>query len=115
MGRTIRNEQPDGWNGSHLLECTHSLNSRSRIDYLMYCNVLKTMSDGRLKVYVYGTRYHSIKGGRIRYVNDWQVSPAEKWGVKKHEENIDIDNITLCFLPNISDCRCSIPSIRCIS
>ena len=36
----------------HLLECTHSLNSRSQIDYLMYCNVLKTMSDGRLKVYV---------------------------------------------------------------
>ncbi|MGN6960728.1 hypothetical protein ACTHUD_00295 [Neisseria sp. P0016.S002] len=50
---------------------------------MMYCDVLKTMSDGRLKVYVYGTRYHSIEGGRIRYVNDWQVSPAEKWDVKK--------------------------------
>ena len=73
MNRTIHNEQPKDWNGSHFLKCTHSLNSRSRIDYLMYCNVLKTMSDGRLKVYVFGTRY----------VNDWQVSPAEKWDVKK--------------------------------
>ena len=86
MGRTIRKEQPDGWNGSHLLKCSHSLNSRSRIDYLMYCNVLKTMSDGRLKVFVYGKRYHSVQGGRIRYVNDWQVSPAEKWDVKKYED-----------------------------
>lgn len=85
MNRTIHNEQPKGWNGLHLLKCTHSLNSRSRIDYLMYCDVLKTMSDGRLKVYVYGTRYHSSEGGRIRYVNDWQVSPAEKWDVKKYE------------------------------
>ena len=85
MNRTIHNEQPKDWNGSHFLKCTHSLNSRSRIDYLMYCNVLKTMSDGRLKVFVYGKRYHSVQGGRIRYVNDWQVSPAEKWDVKKYE------------------------------
>ena len=52
MNRTIHNEQPKGWNGLHLLKCTHSLNSRSRIDYLMYCDVLKIMSDGRLKVFV---------------------------------------------------------------
>ena len=111
MGRRIHKEQPDGWNGSHFLKCSHSLNSRSRIDYLMYCNVLKTMSDGRLKVYVYGTRYHSIEGGRIRYVNDWQVSPVEKWDVKKHEKNIDTDYITLCFLPNISNCRSPLSTI----
>ncbi len=36
-----------------------------------------------LKVFVYGKRYHSVEGGRIRYVNDWQVSPAEKWDEKK--------------------------------
>lgn len=83
MSRTIRNEQPASWQGTHLLECTHSLNSRSRIDYLMYCDVLKTTPRGRLKIFVYGTRYQSVDGGRIRYVDKWQVCSAEKWDVKK--------------------------------
>lgn len=70
--------KPDRWNGTHYLNCLHSLNSRSQIEYQMFCNILKTMPDGRLKIEVFGYRYFyrtsSINNSRIRYVDDWRVT-----------------------------------------
>lgn len=40
---------------------------------MMYCDVLKTMPDGRKKVRVYGERYHRSSGSRIRYVEAGRV------------------------------------------
>ena len=69
MTRLIYSDQPQNWQGQHLLKCTHSLNLKSKIHYLMYCDVLKTMPGGRLKINVYGERYRSIEGEKIRYVD----------------------------------------------
>ena len=36
-----KDEKPQEWDGTHYLTCIHTLNSRSHIDFLMYCNILK--------------------------------------------------------------------------
>ena len=82
-GRTIHKTHPEEWAGIHVLKCTHSLNSRSKIDYLMYCDVLKKMPAGRLKIRVYGNRYVSTEGSRIRYVDRDAVDKAEDWNIEK--------------------------------
>lgn len=43
--------KPDRWHGTHYLNCLHSLNHRSQIEYQMFCNI-----------------------SRIRYVDDWRVT-----------------------------------------
>ena len=69
----ICRERPDGWGGTSFLQCTHSFNKKSQMRYMMYCDVLKTMPDGRKKVRVYGERYHRSSGSRIRYVEAGRV------------------------------------------
>ena len=70
--------KPDRWHGTHYLNCQHSLNHCSQIEYQMLCNILKTMPDGRLKIEVFGDRYiyrtPSINNSRIRYVDDCRVT-----------------------------------------
>jgi hypothetical protein len=83
MTRRIYSDQPQNWQGQHFLKCTHSLNSKSKIHYLMYCNVLKAMPDGRLKIKVYGERYRSIAGEKIRYVDADQVESTASWLSRK--------------------------------
>ena len=56
-------------NCTHKLECSHVI-GKNRYTYYMDCIPLKTMSDGRVKVLVFGDRYwkgHEDKK-RIRYV-----------------------------------------------
>ena len=79
MTRRIYSDQPQNWQGQHLLKCTHSLNSTSKIHYLMYCDVLKEMPGGRLKIKVYGERYRSIEGEKIRYVDADCVAKESDW------------------------------------
>lgn len=79
MTRRIYFNQPQNWQGQHFLKCTHSLNSKSKIDYLMYCDVLKEMPGGRLKIKVYGERHRSIEGEKIRYVDADCVAKASDW------------------------------------
>lgn len=74
-----RKPQPEEWLGEHYLACTHSFNSRNSIDYVMYCNVLKTMPDGRLKVRVFGYRWTGTDGSKIRYVEDYRVLTATEF------------------------------------
>ena len=82
MKRRICNgEPPKQWQQKHVLTCTHSLNSISKIHYLMYCDILKTMPDSRLKIRVYGDRYVSTAGEKIRYVEADRVELAELWKV----------------------------------
>lgn len=81
--RRIYSDQPQNWQWRHLLKCTHSLNSKSKIHYLMYCDVLKEMLGGRLKIKVYGKRYRSIEGEKIRYVDADQVESAASWLSRK--------------------------------
>ena len=83
MTRRIYSDQPQNWQGQHLLKCTHSLNLKSKIHYLMYCDVLKKMPGGRLKIKVYGERYRSIEGEKIRYVDVDCVANAGDWLDKK--------------------------------
>ena len=79
MTRRIYSDQPQNWQGQHLLKWTHSLNSKSKIHYLMYCDVLKEMPGGRLKIKVYGERYRSIEGEKIRYVDADCVAKESDW------------------------------------
>lgn len=41
------------------------------------------MKDGRLKIKVYGQRYTSTKGEKIRYVESHQVEDADSFNVFK--------------------------------
>jgi hypothetical protein len=86
LKRRIHPEQPINWGGEYLLECTHSLNSKSKIYYLMYCDILKKMPNARLKIRVYGRRYVSTQGDCIRYIDADRVCLAEKWNKSKNEE-----------------------------
>ena len=45
----------------------------------MYCDVLKEMPGGRLKIKVYGERHRSIEGEKIRYVDADCVAKASDW------------------------------------
>lgn len=83
ISRRLHPNRPEHWAGIHVLKCTHSLNSRSKIDYLMYCDVLKKMPGDRLKIRVYGNRYVSTEGSRIRYVDRDAVDKAEDWNIGK--------------------------------
>lgn len=58
-------DKPKDWKGQHVLHCCHSLNKRSKIYYIMYCDILKKMPDGRLKIKVYGQRYTSVETKKI--------------------------------------------------
>lgn len=94
LKKTICPEQPINWEGEHLLECTHSFNSKSKKYYLMYCDVLKKMPNARLKIRVYGRLYKSTQGERIRYVDADQVCPADKWHISKNTDRIREITIT---------------------
>lgn len=54
--------------------------------YMMYCDVLKTMPDGRKKVRVYGERYHRAIGSRIRYVEAGRVVDAADFSLPGKEK-----------------------------
>jgi len=56
----------------YLLKCAHQV-GRSRHEYLMECDVLKRMPDGRLKIRVYGDRFWKRDKQRIRYVESVRV------------------------------------------
>ncbi|AWI51398.1 hypothetical protein DDU33_07820 [Actinobacillus porcitonsillarum] len=66
-----KTKPPEEWSGAYLLECTHCL-GRAYIDYLMYCNFIKDMPDGRVKIKVFGSRF-SMTGSRIRYVDKTRI------------------------------------------
>ena len=83
--REIISNQPEKWQGRHLLMCTHSFNSKSKILYLMYCDIIKEMPNRRLKIKVYGDRHVSICGEKIRYGDAHRVVDAKDYNVKKIE------------------------------
>lgn len=70
--------KPQDWQGTHYLNCRHQFNEKSVIRYQMFCNVLHTMPDGRLKIEVFGDRYkingENLKKRRIRYVDARKVT-----------------------------------------
>lgn len=74
--------RPDRWHGVNYLNCLHQLNHKSEINYQMFCNILKTMPDGRLKIEVFGYRYfirkESINRSYIRYVDADRVV-SRRW------------------------------------
>lgn len=70
---------PTEWDGEHYLTCTHSLNSRSHINYLMHCNVIKEMPGDRLKIKVFGYRWTKSDGYKIRYVDEYRVVKADAY------------------------------------
>ena len=74
--------KPDRWSGQYYLKCKQQINDGSEIQYQMFCNVLKTMPDGRLKIEVFGDRYRvseSIRNkSRIRYVEADRVAD-KRW------------------------------------
>ena len=80
----ICKEQPVHWDGKHLLRCKHSLNRKSKIHYLMYCNHLGYTKSGKVKLLVFGERYNNTKGGRVRYIDDEsRVYEAKDFNVVK--------------------------------
>ncbi|MDI5832572.1 hypothetical protein OCF84_21370 (plasmid) [Shewanella xiamenensis] len=62
-------------NATHLLLCRHAVGSNGK-DYQMRCHILKRMSDGRLKLRVYGYLFwnHSPHIVKVRYVESWRVT-----------------------------------------
>lgn len=79
MSYTVCKKVPKDWQGQNYLRCTHSYNRKSSTSYLMYCDVLKIMPDGRLKIRVYGERWRHTEGSRIRYVSPFRVSPVSQF------------------------------------
>ena len=79
MRYTLCPDAPPEWRGTHFLRCKHAYNSRSSTRYLMYCDVLKSMPDGRLKICVYGERWIHTRGNRIRYISAHRVIPVEEF------------------------------------
>ena len=71
--RICKDEKPQEWDGTHYLTCIHTLNSHSHIDFLMYCNILKKMPNGRLKIRMFGYRWSNVKGEKIRYIDSCRV------------------------------------------
>ncbi|NBH76365.1 hypothetical protein D3Z29_10885 [Rodentibacter pneumotropicus] len=78
----ICEDTPTEWHGEYYLKCVHSLNSLSQIDFLMHCNVLKKMPDGRLKIKVFGYRWSHSIGKKIRYVDSFRIVSANKFQVE---------------------------------
>lgn len=71
---------PKNWDGKHFLTCTHSYNSKASIDYIMYCNVIKEMPNDRLKIKVFGYRWHDTEGKeKIRYIDKYRVINADSF------------------------------------
>lgn len=67
------------WHGKHFLRCKHAIGSNSVTRYLMYCNFIKSMPDGRLKICVFGERYNSgAEKSYIRYVPARRVLTVDK-------------------------------------
>ena len=80
----INKEQPANWDGEYVLRCRHSLNSKSKIHYLMYCNHLGYTKSGKIKLLVFGERYNHTKGGRVRYIDKpSRVAEAKDYGIFK--------------------------------
>lgn len=68
--------KPADWDGQYVLFCRHCI-GHGRKRYAMYCNVLKTMPDGRLKIRVFGERDwgYCLDKSYIRYVDARRVQP----------------------------------------
>lgn len=66
-------------NATHLLSCRHAVGANGR-DYLMHCDVLKEMADGRLKIKVYGERYWKDRRDKVsvRYVESSRITKISK-------------------------------------
>ena len=80
----ICKEQPAHWDGKHLLRCVHSLNRKSKIHYLMYCNHFGYTKSGKIRLLVFGERYAHTKGSRVRYIDKpWNVVEAKDYDVFK--------------------------------
>lgn len=80
MGYLLSKEPaPENWEGVYLLACRHHYNSKAYDDFLMYCNVLKEMPDGRLKIKVFGYRWTKTDGEKIRYIDKFRVVEAHKF------------------------------------
>lgn len=80
----ICKEQPADWDGKYLLRCKHSLNRKSKIHYLMYCNHLGYTKSDKIKLLVFGERYAHTRGSRVRYIDKpWNVVEAKEYDVFK--------------------------------
>ena len=80
----ICKEQPAYWDGKYVLRCKHSFNSKSRINYLMYCNHLGYTKSGKVKLLVFGYRHTHTRGGRVRYIDmPSRVVEAKEYNVFK--------------------------------
>lgn len=69
-------------NATHYLACSHCIGPNCE-EYVMRCNVLKEMEDGRVKLVVFGNRNwrntEHIK--RIRYAPKWRLRKIGDEGV----------------------------------
>ena len=69
----INKAKPADWKGIHVLRCCHCI-GRNRTYYLMYCDVVKEMPNGKVKLKVYGNRYWRTDGFKYRYVEKRKIS-----------------------------------------
>lgn len=75
-----RHSEPEEWEKEYYLECQHSYNRRAKTHFVMYCNLIKEMPDKeRYKVRVFGYRWLSTNGSKIRYVPKERVLPISEF------------------------------------
>lgn len=74
----INKNKPADWKGIHILKCRHCI-GKNRKHYAMYCDVIKEMSDGRVKIKVYGNRYWHTNNFKYRYVEKRKISKYEEY------------------------------------
>ena len=74
----INKNKPSDWKGIHVLRCRHCIGKNS-IYYLMYCDIVKEMPNGKVKLKVYGDRYCHTNGFKYRYVLKHKVSEYQEY------------------------------------
>nr|DAP27145.1 MAG TPA: hypothetical protein [Caudoviricetes sp.] len=75
----INKTKPANWQGVHVLKCKHCVGSKNCKRYAMYCDVIKEMPDGRVKIKVYGDRYWHTNNFKYRYVEKRKISKYEEY------------------------------------
>lgn len=75
----INKTKPADWKGIYILKCKHCVGSKNCKRYAMYCDVIKEMPDGRVKIKVYGNRYWHTNNFKYRYVEKRKISKYEEY------------------------------------
>lgn len=65
--------KPKDWKGIHILICNQFFGNK-KMQYAMYCNVIRETSKDLVFIEVFGSRWREIKGFKQRYVTKDRIA-----------------------------------------